>query len=181
MQRSNYLCRSVLLLALAGATGAAVAADAERALPDIRTFVEKAAVNGLTEVEAGKIALSKSQDPGVRSFAERMVKDHTMAHTELMGIAASKGIDTPTKPDAEHQAKLDQLASKSGADFDQEYSRHMDMDHSKAIALFESASKSSDVAVAGFAKKTLPKLKEHKKLAEKLPGKTMAGGDIPGG
>ena len=28
---------------------------------------------------------------------------------------------------------------------------------------------------AGFAKKTLPTLKEHKKLAEKLPGQSMAG------
>lgn len=181
MQRSNYLCQSVLLLALAGVSGAAVAADAEHTAPDIRTFVEKAAVNGMAEVEAAKIALSKSQDPSVRSFAERMVKDHTLANTELKGIAASKGIQTPTKPDAEHQAKLDMLASKSGAEFDQEYSRHMNMDHSKAVALFESASKSPDVTVAGFAKKTLPTLKEHKKLAEKLPGKSMAGGDIPGG
>jgi putative membrane protein len=181
MQHSNYLCRSVLFLALAGVSSAALSADAEHAAPDIRTFVEKAAVSGLTEVEAARIALSKSQDPSVRSFAERMVQDHTMANTELKGIAASKGIEVPSEPDAEHQARLDKLASKSGPEFDLEYSRHMNMDHSKAVALFESASKSPDVAVAGFAKKTLPKLKEHKKLAEKLPGKSMAGGDIPGG
>lgn len=169
MQRSNYLCRSVLFLALAGISGSALAADADRAAPDTRTFIEKAAVNGMAEVEAGKIALSKSQHPEIRSFAERMVKDHMLANTELSGIAASKGIETPTTLDAEHQAQLDQLASKSGAEFDRAYSRHMNMDHSKAIALFEGASRSTDGAVAGFAKKTLPKLKEHKKLAEKLP------------
>lgn len=181
MRQTNYLCRSVLFLALAGVSGASLAADADRTAPDTKTFVEKAAVNGMAEVEAGKIALSKSQDPAIRSFAERMVKDHTMANTELKGIAASKGIDAPTQLDAEHQAKLDKLASKSGAEFDREYSQHMNMDHSKAIALFEGASKSTDGEVAGFAKKTLPKLKEHKMLAEKLPGKAVGGGELPGG
>ena len=42
--------------------------------------------------------------------------------------------------------------------------------HDKALALFEAESKSSDADFSGFAKKTLPTLKEHKELAEKLPG-----------
>jgi putative membrane protein len=180
MQRSNYLSKSLLFLALAGVTGAVTAGDADNAVPEPTTFVKKAAVAGLTEVEAGKIALSKSQDPTIRSFAQRMVTDHTKSNTELKGIASAKGIDAPSKPDAEHQAMLDKLAAKSGAEFDREYSQHMKMDHSKAIALFEGGSKSTDAELAGFAKKTLPTLKEHKKLAEKLPGKT-AGGEMPGG
>jgi putative membrane protein len=181
MQRSNYLSKSLLFLALAGVTGAVTAADADRAVPEPTTFVKKAAVAGLTEVEAGKIALSKSQDPTIRSFAQRMVTDHSKANAELASIASSKGIVTPTKPDAEHQAMLDKMASKTGAEFDREYSQHMKMDHSKAIALFEGGSKSTDQDLAGFAKKTLPTLKEHKQLAEKLPGKTTAGGEMPGG
>jgi putative membrane protein len=44
------------------------------------------------------------------------------------------------------------------------------MDHSKAIALFESATKSSDAELAGFAETTLPTLRDHKQLAQKLPG-----------
>ncbi len=117
------------------------------------------------------LALAKSQDPGIRTFAQRMVADHTRANVELTGIANAKGIDTPTTPDAEQQAMLDALASKTGTELDREYSQHMNMDHSRAIALFESATKSPDPELAGFAKKTLPTLKEHKKLAEKLPGK----------
>ena len=49
-------------------------------------------------------------------------------------------------------------------------SHYMSMDHSKAIALFEDAARTTDADVAGFAKKTLPTLKEHKQLADKLPG-----------
>jgi putative membrane protein len=176
------ISRTLLLFALGTlATNAALAADADSAVPEPTTFVKKAAVAGLTEVEAGKIALSKSQDPAIRSFAQRMVTDHTKANAELASIASSKGIDAPKKPDAEHQAMLDKMSAKSGAEFDREYSQHMKMDHSKAIALFEGASKTTDEDLAGFAKKTLPTLKEHKKLAEKLPGKTVAGGEMPGG
>jgi putative membrane protein len=177
--RKHYLSQSVLLLALAGVSSASLAAGAEDSVPEPATFVKKAAVAGLTEVEAAKLALAKSQDPSIRSFAQRMVTDHTKANVELSGIASAKGLDAPKKPDAEHQAMLDALASKSGKEFDREYSQHMNMDHSKAIALFEGASKSSDPELAGFAKKTLPTIKEHKKLAEKLPGKAVS--DVPGG
>jgi putative membrane protein len=47
----------------------------------------------------------------------------------------------------------------------------MNMDHDKAIALFEGASKSADPEFAGFAQKTLPTLQEHKQLASKLPSR----------
>jgi putative membrane protein len=63
------------------------------------------------------------------------------------------------------------LQAKSGADFDAAYSQHMKMDHTKAIALFEGASRSADADFAGFAQKTLPTLKEHKQLAAGLPGR----------
>jgi putative membrane protein len=175
--------KSVLFLALAGASAAAttaLAADAERAVPEPKTFVMKAAQDGMTEVEVGKIALAKSQDPSIRSFAQRMVKDHGKANEELASIAKSKGIEAPKTLDSEHQAMVDSMSAKSGAEFDREYSQHMNMDHSKAVALFEAASKSSDADLAGFAKKTLPTLKEHKQLAEKLPGKTVRG-DTAGG
>jgi putative membrane protein len=172
--------KSLLFLALAGASSAAVAADAERSIPEPKTFVMKAAQDGMTEVEAGKVALMKSQDPTIRSFAKRMVDDHGKANAELASIAKAKGIDAPKELDAEHQAMLDTLSAKSGPEFDREYSQHMNMDHSKAIALFESASKTSDPDLASFAKKTLPTLKQHKQLAEKLPGKTVAG-STPGG
>jgi putative membrane protein len=124
----------------------------------------------MTEVEAGKLALSKAQDPQIRDFAQRMVADHGKANAELASIAKSKGIAAPKKLDAEHQAMVDTFKGKSGADFDAAYAHHMNMDHSKAIALFEGASMSSDADLAQFAQKALPTLKEHKQMAEKLPG-----------
>jgi putative membrane protein len=160
--------KTILFLAIAGASSTAVAAQSDA--PSPQTFVEKAAQDGMTEVELGKVALEKSQNPEVRNFAQRMVTDHGKANSELATLAKQKGIDAPKKLDAEHQAMVKNLKAKDGASFDSEYSHHMNMDHSKAISLFEAASKSPDKDLAGFAKKTLPTLKEHKEMAGKLPG-----------
>jgi putative membrane protein len=171
--------QSILFLALAGVSSAAMAADAERTPPNLPTFVSKAAQDGMTEVEVGKIALAKSQDPAIRGFAQKMVDDHSKANSELAAIAEAKGVTPPKKLDAEHQAMVNAL--KSAPDFDREYSQHMNMDHSKAIALFESASQADDPQLAAFAKKTLPTLKAHKQLAEKLPGNMKGATTTPGG
>jgi putative membrane protein len=178
---STKVSQSLLCLALASVTSTAIAADAERTAPPPAIFVEKAAQAGMTEIAAAKAALSKSRDPGILSFAQRMVMDHGAANLELATLAKAKGIDAPSTLDAEHKAALDQITSKSGPEFDRSYAQHMNMDHSKAIALFESATKTSDPELAGFAKKTLPTLREHKLLAEKLPGKQPVTGSSAGG
>jgi putative membrane protein len=161
--------RTLLFLAMAGASTATLAANAGDPPPPA-VFVAKAAQDGMTEVELGKVALDKSKDAKVREFAQRMVTDHTKANRELAGIAKQKGIEPPKKLDSEHQSMVKMLQAKDGEAFDAEYSRHMNMDHDKAIDLFEAASQSSDADLAGFATKTLPTLKEHKQMATKLPG-----------
>ncbi|HVY80730.1 MAG TPA: DUF4142 domain-containing protein [Steroidobacteraceae bacterium] len=138
---------------------------------DPKTFVKKAALDGMTEVELGKLAQQKSENPDVRSFGERMVADHTKANDQLKEIAQQKGYQVPAKLDAEHQAMVQKLSSKSGAAFDKAYAEAMDKDHSKAVALFTDAQQSSDKDLAAFAQKTLPTLEEHKDLASSLDSK----------
>jgi putative membrane protein len=132
------------------------------------TFVKKAAMDGLTEVQLGKIAASKAQDPKVKQFAEQMVTDHSKANEELASIAKQKGLTVPTELDAEHQSMIQSLNAKSGKAFDAAYSEHMDADHAKAVALFQGAITGSDPELAAFAKKTLPTLEQHKQMAKRL-------------
>ena len=174
------LSRSILLLALAGIQQGAQAAEAESAVPEPSVFVQHAAQTGLTEIEAAKIALARSQDPGVRSFAQLRVKDHAMSNEELATLASAKGIDAPTQLDAEHRAMLDDITSKSGAEFDRKYTEHMHMSHTRAVSSFEAATHSPDAQLSGFAKKTLPTLREHQRLAEKLPGAKPRTPDVGG-
>jgi len=163
--------KSILILALAGVSGATLAAEGTHAPPTSAAFVDKAAQDGMTEVALGKLALAKSQDTAVKSYAQRMITDHGKANSELTALAKSKGIDAPKKLDATHAAMVESLESKEGADFDAAYAQHMNMDHAKALELFEDQAKGEDAELAGFARKTLPTLKEHKALAEKLASK----------
>src|SRR5262245_29686719 len=103
---------TLLFLAVAGASGAVIAAEAEDTPPTPAVFVQKAAQDGMTEVELGKIALVKSKNAQVREFAQRMVNDHGKANQELASLAKTKGIDAPRKLDAEHQAMLRNFESK---------------------------------------------------------------------
>jgi putative membrane protein len=132
------------------------------------TFVKKAAMDGMTEVQLGKIAASKAKDDNVKEFAQRMVTDHSKANEELASIAKKKGIKLPTSLDTEHQSMIQSLNAKSGAAFDTAYSQHMDAAHAKAVALFQGAITGSDQDLAAFAKKTLPTLEEHKQMATRL-------------
>jgi putative membrane protein len=137
---------------------------------DPATFVKNAAQGGLTEVALSRAAASKAQDPAIRKFAEHMVQDHSQANDELMSVAKKKGLEIPSALDSEHQAILQKLSHESGRGFDSAYSNQMVTDHRKTVALFEQACQSSDADVAAFAKKTLPTLKEHERMAEELPG-----------
>ncbi len=132
-------------------------------------FVKMAALGGMTEVELGKIAQTTARDPNVRKFAAEMIKDHSKANTELATLAKTKGMAVPSMLDSEHNAIVQKLSAKSGADFDAAYSKQMMEDHDKTIALFEGATKSSDKDVAAFAQRTLPTLQKHKQMADSLP------------
>jgi len=132
------------------------------------SFVKAAAEDGMAEVGLAKLALKKSSNNEVKQFAQKMEQDHEQANEQLSSIAKSKGLTVPKKLDVKHEAMMKSLSAKSGAAFDSAYAEHMAKDHSKAVALFEGASKSSDPELSAFAKKTLPTLQEHKQLADNL-------------
>ena len=134
------------------------------------SFVKEASQAGMTEVEASKLAESKAQSSEVKSFAKRMVTDHTKADNELKSIASRKGIKVASALDSEHQSMIDNLRSKSGGDFDTAYKEGMASDHHKAVDLFQRAgsSPSIDSDVKSYAEKTLPTLEKHKQMADTL-------------
>jgi predicted outer membrane protein len=67
-----------------------------------RSFIKEAAAAGMGEVAFSEIA-EKSGNPDVKRFAEKMVRDHTKANTELTAIASEAGIEMPKTLDADHQ------------------------------------------------------------------------------
>jgi putative membrane protein len=131
-------------------------------------FVGKAEQHGATEVALARIALEKSGDAKVRSFAQTMVRAHGDADAKLAALAQGKDITTSNRMDPEHEAMVDALKDKSGTSFDAAYAETVAEDHASAIALFEGMAKSGDGEFAAFAEQKLPTLREHKELADQL-------------
>jgi putative membrane protein len=133
-----------------------------------KQFVDKAAQDGLKQVELGNLALSKSSNEDVKKFAQRMVDDHKAANAELATIAQTKGIKVPTALNKKQQATVHAMSKKSGAAFDAAYAKDAVSDHAKAVRLFEQGEKLKDPEISSFARKTLTTLQEHKSMADSL-------------
>ena len=122
-------------------------------------------------IQSSQLALSKQADTDTKPFAEKMVQDHQKTSTELKALVDGGMVKAtlPSALDAEHQKMLDDLKAKSGKDFDQSYDQVQLKAHRDAVALFEAYAKGGDNAEPkGWAGQTLPHLKEHLSVAEKL-------------
>ncbi len=142
-------------------------AMAGRGMSPDQNFVSKAALDGMAEVELGRLAVEKAGSDDVKKFGHRMVDDHSKAGDELKTLAQNKQITLPTGGNPHAKATHDRLANLSGAAFDRAYMQAMLTDHRKAVNEFRMESKSGkDADVKGWAAKTLPTLEEHLKMAQ---------------
>ena len=134
------------------------------------SFASQAAIIGKAEIELGQIALKNTQDANVRTYAERMVKDHSAADKKLKAIAAKENLQLPQSLDSEHESLKTKLQGLKGEDFDRAYVKAMANGHDKAVALFESASQQTQMPddLKQFAASTLPTLEQHKEMAHSL-------------
>jgi putative membrane protein len=140
--------------------------------PKTEDFVKQVAVSDIFEIEAGKLAQQKATAAPVKSFASQMEKDHTKTSTELKGLVSGGKVKAqlPTAMDESHKSKLDKLKGLSGADFDKQYVSDQQSAHKDAVDLFERYAKGGENAeLKSWAGKTVPALKHHKEMADKLP------------
>jgi predicted outer membrane protein len=161
-----------LATALAAA-GTALAQDKAAKLDRAdRNFMEKAAAAGMAEVETGKLAASKAQNPDIKAFGQQMVDDHSKANDELKALASQKGVQLPASLDRKHAGEMKKLEKLTGADFDREYIRNAGTrDHADARKLFQKAQKDAkDPDVKAFADKYAPVIAKHEEAARSLAG-----------
>lgn len=163
--------RGIAMLSAIGALGFLVAhgyaATVEK--PDME-LVTKAAGAGMMEVQAGKLAETHASNAAVKSFANRMVRDHGQVNDELKALSAKTGIDVPDTLPAKEQADVDKLSALQGGEFDRTYTREFGVKaHKEAVALFERGSRQAkDADLKAFFTHNLPAVREHLQMAEQL-------------
>ena len=122
----------------------------------------------IAEIEAGKMALEKSQNDTVKKFAQQMVDDHTAALTELQTMAQAKGVKLPEDVGPKHKAMAAALKAASGNAFDKQYMKGAGVaDHKQTIALLKNIqTNGKDAELKAMATKKLPTVQGHLKMAQ---------------
>ena len=121
----------------------------------------------LAEIALGKLAQDKAQSSEVKTFAKKMLDDHTKANDELKQLAQSKGVSLPVEADRPQQSVEKKLAALSGEKFDRQY-----MNHESTRALKDTHrllerihSKSEDADLKTYASKIIATVKTQQQLA----------------
>ena len=148
---------------------ASVAANADRQASD-QNFVAQVAQANMAEVELGRIALSKSTDSDVRTFAALMVEDYSRINDELADLVQGQDIDVPSTLDEHHRGIVADVSARTGDDFDAAYAKQMAADHAGAMSFFRSAAASDELspALSNFASRIVPTVERHRAMAQEL-------------
>lgn len=156
--------------AAAGATAAGTTGKSSLAKGD-ETILKDMAQANISEIEAGKLAQSKSSNDQVKSFAQQMIDDHTKALNDVQQVAQQKGVTLPTEPDAKHKAMATKLQAMSGDAFDKAYMAQAGLaDHKKVHSmLLSDEKKAKDPDVKALAAKMAPVVEQHLKSAQQMP------------
>jgi putative membrane protein len=137
--------------------------------------VTKAADGGESEIHSAQLAAQRATNPEVKSFAQKLVDDHTKVNAELMSLASQKNVKIDKDDDKDRAYK--RLNKKSGAEFDQEFVEHMIDEHEHDIKMFEkAASDAKDPEVRAFASKHVDHLRDHLQTAQSLRQSVMPTG-----
>jgi putative membrane protein len=154
----------ILAITVAFAT-TALAQRAAAPLPPA-AFVRMASASDLFEIRSSRLALNRSADPRIRSFARRMVHDHTRTSRMLMR-AVPPGLRATPRLNPRQAGMLRRLGALRGPAFDRAYARMQVSGHRQAVALFRRES-SAPRPIGPLARSTLPLLREHLAMAIRL-------------
>jgi putative membrane protein len=141
-------------------------------------FVTMAGHANEAEIDEARYALKVSKNPLVRTFAQKMINDHSQASVDLRSAARTVSLDNvPTKASPEQMADARRLMTLTGSDFDNAYMESQIGDHQKMYALLQAEVRSTQSAsLKAFAQAQLPIVKEHQQYAAAFKtsgGKTL--------
>lgn len=138
------------------------------AAPD-QAFMTAAASSDSAEIQAAQLAQTKGHNPRIKAFAAKMIADHTDTTTKLNAIAQSKGVTvTPVTDDMINKYQALITSDKPRA-FDHDYIHGQVEAHMAAITAFQSEiDNGQDADLKAFATATMPTLKQHLSMAQRL-------------
>jgi putative membrane protein len=167
---------SALAAAAAAVTLAPAAAPAAKAPNGQLSAADKmwlqTSISGdLFEIQGGTIAQQQASSQAVKDYGSRLVTDHTKSLKEARALAKAHGVQVPKAPSPSQQWELKTIGALSGAAFDAAYVDLETADHQQDISeSTDEVSEGTNLGVRRAAKKDLPTLRRHLKIALGLGG-----------
>ena len=145
---------------------------------DARQFSTQATKRGAGEIELGRLASERAQNPDVKRFAQMMVQDHSKSLEALKQTITSHGGTVNTELPDETEELLNKLKTLRGADFDRDYMDAMVNAHQEMKGLVSgrisdakrmtTSPSGLEAAVNQWAEKALPTVERHLAQAEEI-------------
>jgi putative membrane protein len=133
---------ALLALAAGGCAGnAAMASAPGKHLTEPEVAAAMTAANQ-GEIEEGQLAIRKGSASSVRDLAQRIVTDHATSNEQIAALVQAAGI-SPKENDLsrallqDHQAAMETLDPRTGADFDRAFLQRQTAAHRYVLSLID--------------------------------------------
>ena len=118
---------------------------------DYKSFVMKAASEGMMEIELANIALEKSDNEEVRELAQMLKTEHLKANKELQEIMQINTWQMPEEMTDNDAVNVEQISTMPEEKFDMHYLHMVGNNHTKSIALFEEFANKPEKSDSAYA------------------------------
>ena len=149
-----------------------IAQDVSASASADKTFLMTADQGNSAEIAASQMALKKSKNPEVRTYAQQMIDDHTKLRSDMAPFASKMDVTTPQPLNETHKALAKRLSALSGKQFDMEYIKAMSQDHHKTLDLFKNeAATTSNQDLKTAVQQGEQAVKQHTDMADQMAQK----------
>lgn len=134
------------------------------------SFVEKAALISMKDMELAKLAVEKSQNKKLKKFAKKVAASSSSSMQQLKQVAAAYRLEVPQQLSSDQRKMIDEMRQLSGPKFDQSYADVMKKSQDTTVGLYDNAAGQNtlNAELRVFANKQLPLLRQNQKLAHAL-------------
>lgn len=132
-------------------------------------FLTLAAQTDMTEANLGQLAQTNAGSDDVKSYAQKLVSDHTADYTKLTALATKANLTIPKGLDAKQNKMIAPYAKLKGAAFDRKYLHDMVAGHEAAVSAYNKQARDGQNAdIKSYAQATIPDLEKHESDAKDL-------------
>lgn len=159
------------------ATGSEKLISSEMSGTDLQFFTS-AAEAGRIQIYLVGLLRDKAESEQIKGLGTALIGTQEEENKQVSRLAMLKGWTISTEPTPAQKAVGAALEKQTGSDFDKAAMDKLIAAGQQSVSAYESAAKSTDGDIKGFAEQMLPLAQEKLRLTEKMTGAGKAAGQL---